>query len=108
MTIHDLRRAVVTISCVAVMAGSELAMAEDGDADSGAMAADLIFVRPVSLVSTVVGAAIFVVTLPFTLPTQSTDEAGRVLVTGPLEYTFNRPLGDFDHCGSARYACGGG
>jgi|SRR6478735_484344 len=111
MTIHSIRRTVLAISWVASMTGSGLAMAQEtypGDADSGAMAADLIFVRPVALVSSVVGAAIFVVTLPFTLPTQSAEEAGRVLVSSPLEYTFNRPLGDFDHCGAERHACGGG
>ena len=112
MTIRNIRRAVVAISCVALIAGSGLAIAQEtypsGDADSGAMAADLIFVRPIALVGTVVGAAIFVVTLPFTLPTQSAEEAGRALVASPFEYTFNRPLGDFDHCGAARHACGGG
>lgn len=111
MAIRNIRRAVVSISCVALMSGNGLAMAQEtypGDADSGAMAADLIFVRPFSLVGTVVGAAIFVVTLPFTLPSQSAEEAGRALVESPFEYTFNRPLGDFDHCGATRHACGGG
>jgi uncharacterized protein YbjT (DUF2867 family) len=48
------------------------------------------------------------VTLPFTLPSRSVEEAERALVASPLEYTFNRPLGDFDHCGATRHACGGG
>jgi hypothetical protein len=111
MITRNIRRLLAAISCVASMAGSGLATAQETyprDTDSGAMAADLIFVRPFSLVGTVVGAAIFVVALPFTLPSQSTGEAGRALVTKPLEYTFNRPLGDFDHCGSTRHACGGG
>jgi hypothetical protein len=111
MTIRNIKRAFAAISCVASMAGSAPAAAQETyprDTDSGAMAADLIFVRPVSLVSSVVGAAIFVVTLPFTLPSRSAAESGRVLVTRPLEYTFNRRLGDFDHCGTARHACGGG
>ncbi|HTL00208.1 MAG TPA: hypothetical protein VL379_19375 [Pseudomonadales bacterium] len=111
MTIHTIRRTVLAISWVASIAGSAVAMAQQtypDRADSGAMAADLIFVRPFSLVGTVLGAAIFVVTLPFTLPTQSAEEAGRALVSSPLEYTFNRPLGDFDHCGATRHACGGG
>jgi hypothetical protein len=111
MTIRNIRHAAAAISCVAAMAGSGPAIGQEtypGDTDSGAMAADLIFVRPVSLVSSVVGAAIFVVALPFTLPSQSTAEAGRALVTRPLEYTFNRRLGDFDHCGDTRHACGGG
>jgi hypothetical protein len=109
MTIRNIRRAVAVFSFVASMAGSAPAIAQETyprDTDSGAMAVDLIFVRPVSLVSSVVGAAIFVVALPFTLPSQSAAESGRALVTRPLEYTFNRRLGDFDHCGATRHACG--
>lgn len=111
MTVRNTRRVLAAISCVVSIACSVPAMAQEtypGDTDSGAMAADLIFVRPFSLVSTVVGAAIFVVALPFTLISQSTEEAGTALVTRPLEYTFDRRLGDFDHCGAERHACGGG
>ena len=111
MTIHTFRRAVVATSCAALIAGSALTMADETyhpETDSGAMAADMIFVRPFSLVGTVLGAAIFVVSLPFTLPTGSVDDAASALVAKPLEYTFNRPLGDFDHCGAERHACGGG
>ena len=110
MSIRNIRRVVAAISCVASIAGSVPAVAQETyprDTDSGAMAADLIFVRPISLVSSVVGAVIFVVALPFTLPSQSTDQAGTALVTKPLEYTFNRRLGDFDHCGETHHACGG-
>ena len=112
MTLHTLRRAVVTLSYVVLMAGSVPAMAQEsypsGSADSGGlgMLADLVFVRPVALVGTVLGAAIFVVSLPFSLPTRSADEAAKTLVGSPFEYTFNRPLGDFDHCGASRHACG--
>ena len=107
MTIHTLRRAVVAISCVALMAGSVPAMAQEGDASGLDMLGDLLLVRPVALVGTVLGAAVFVVSLPFTLPTRSANEAANVLVASPFEYTFNRPLGDFDHCGATRHACGG-
>ena len=91
--------------------GSGPTIAQDGyvygDADSGAMLADLVFVRPLSLVGTVLGGVIFVVTLPFTLPSRSTEVAATALVAEPFEYTFNRPLGDFDHCGDTRHLCGG-
>ena len=77
--------------------------------DRGAdMAADLVLVRPLSLVGTVLGTVGFVVSLPFTLPTGSADEAARALVARPFEYTFNRPLGDFERCGADRHRCGGG
>lgn len=110
MTTHKLKRALAAVSCVALLAAGGPAVAGDeypSHGESGtSMAADLFFVRPISLVGAIVGAAVFVVTLPFTLPTQSTDEAARELLGKPLEYTFNRPLGDFEHCGASRHACG--
>lgn len=111
MAIHSLRRAVVVISSVALMVCSVLAMAQEsyqsGDSNENGMLADLVIVRPVALVGTVLGAAVFVVALPFTLPTQTVGQAAKVFVANPFEYTFNRPLGDFDHCGAARHPCGG-
>lgn len=75
--------------------------------DRGAdMAVDLIVVRPLGLVGTVLGAAGFVVALPFTLPSGSAAETAREWVGRPFEYTFNRPLGDFGHCGAERRPCG--
>jgi len=110
MTIRTVRHAIVAISCVALMASNVLAMAQEtqsADSNENGMLADLVFVRPVALVATVLGTAIFVVSLPFTVPTRSTGEAAKTFVASPFEYTFNRPLGDFDHCGAARHACGG-
>jgi hypothetical protein len=109
MTTHTLKRALVAISCVALLAGGAPAMADDyaSPSDAGAdMLADIFIVRPISLAGSILGAAVFIVTLPFTLVTQSTDEAAKELLGNPLEYTFNRPLGDFQHCGAQRHACG--
>lgn len=111
MITPNLRRALVAFSCAALLAaGSAPAMAvEDyvSPAESGGkMLADAFIVRPISLAGSIVGVAVFLVTLPFTLATQSADEAAKSLVADPLEYTFNRPLGDFDHCGAQRHPCG--
>jgi hypothetical protein len=105
---RSFRRALVAVSCAALLAGSAPAMADDvSTRDDGAnMLADIFLVRPIALAGSILGAAVFVVTLPFTLTTQSADEAARELVGKPLEYTFNRPLGDFDHCGAERRGCG--
>jgi hypothetical protein len=92
-----------------MVAGTAPAMADEyyaTDADGASMLADLFIVRPLSLVGSVLGAATFIVTLPFTLTTQSADEAATQLVGKPFEYTFNRPLGDFDHCGTDGRSCG--
>jgi hypothetical protein len=86
------------------------ALADDPDTVSGDkgtdMLVDAVVMRPLGLAATVLGAVITVVTLPFTLPTGSADEAARYMIVEPAEYTFNRPLGDFDSCGEDRHPCG--
>lgn len=70
------------------------------------MLIDLVVLRPLGAVTTVVGAAVWVVALPFTIPTGQVAESGRAMVGRPAEYTFNRPLGDFERCGADRHWCG--
>jgi len=60
---------------------------------AGAMVADAIIARPVLAVTTVLGAGLFVVTLPFTLAGGNTSEAGNALVVEPAKNTFYRCLG---------------
>ena len=69
---------------------------------AAAMSADLLLIRPLSLVATVVGTAVFVVSLPFSLLGQNTEDAAQQLVVRPGEYTFVRPLGDFQDALAAR------
>ena len=56
---------------------------------------DLAVSRPVGIVVTVVGSALFVVSLPFALTSGSVKETADVLVGQPFRFTFTRPLGDF-------------
>lgn len=66
------------------------------EATASTMLFDLVVLRPLGLVGTVLGTAAFVVSLPFSLPTKSTDEAAQKLVVDPATYTFARPLGQID------------
>ncbi len=58
-----------------------------------AMAGDLVVARPVGLAITIVGAAVFLVSLPFSLLGGNTGEAAKTLVVGPAKTTFVRCLG---------------
>jgi hypothetical protein len=58
-----------------------------------AMAGDLVIARPLLLAATVVGAALYVVSLPFSLAGGNAVEAGNTLVVGPATSTFVRCLG---------------
>ena len=68
-----------------------IAAQKEGTAEG--MLADVIVLRPFGIAATVLGAAVFVVSLPFTLPTRSVDKAAQKLVVDPAKFTFARPLG---------------
>lgn len=100
MPIFLIRRAFVAIAVVTslVVAAPTWAAEHDQVAapSAAAMVFDVAIVRPVSLVATVAGAGMFVVSLPFSALGHNTDKAGQRLVAEPAKYTFTRPLGDFD------------
>jgi hypothetical protein len=58
---------------------------------------DVLLVRPVSFASIAVGFAVFVVSLPVAIPSGSVGHVWQALVADPAEYTFVRPVGDFDY-----------
>ena len=63
--------------------------------DAGKITADLILVRPLGMVSTLLGTAVFVASLPFSALGSNVGEAGYKLVAEPAKLTFKRPIGDF-------------
>jgi len=66
---------------------------ESGSAE--AMVADVIVARPIGLVASVVGSAVYVVSLPFSLLGGNEKQAREKLVKEPTAFTFKRPLGEF-------------
>ncbi len=67
------------------------------DRNAASMMFDLVLLRPLGLVATVVGTAFFVVSLPFSALGGNTGEAAKKLVVEPAKYTFSRPLGAEDY-----------
>jgi len=66
----------------------------DGKPSAGAMAFDLIVVRPVSLAATVIGAGLFVLSLPLSIiQGERPSDPAQKLVVEPAKFTFDRPLG---------------
>jgi len=58
-----------------------------------AMIGDLLIARPLLVVATVVGAGVFVVSLPFTALGGGVGDAGQALVVAPAKAAFVRCLG---------------
>jgi hypothetical protein len=90
-------RALVVLMCAAVSVPA-FAGPEDRPSEY-AMIGDILLARPLGLVFTAVGAAAFVVSLPFTAASGGLKEAADTLVVGPAKETFVRCLG----CRSAGY-----
>ena len=66
------------------------------DVSAEAIIADGLLMRPGGIVATVLGTAVFVVTLPFSIPTRSVDKAAQKLIVDPARFTFVRPLGQVE------------
>ncbi|MFH1148326.1 MAG: hypothetical protein V1736_11555 [Pseudomonadota bacterium] len=83
---------VISIVFAAVPASAGRCMARDTSAE--AIVIDALVLRPVGVVLTIAGVALFVVALPFSIPSSSVGKTARKLVVDPAKYTFTRPLGD--------------
>lgn len=59
------------------------------------MVVDVLLVRPLGLVSVVVGTAVFIVALPFSALGRNVKASAKKLVVEPAKFTFARPLGEF-------------
>jgi ABC-type Fe3+ transport system permease subunit len=78
--------------CLAVQAQAVGSLIDETPS-AEAMAFDLFIVRPLGLVGTVLGAAIFVVSLPIDLISFNFADPARRLVVEPAKFTFTRDLG---------------
>ena len=67
----------------------------DNNVSAEAMAADFFVIRPLGIVASVVGSAVFIVSLPFSALGGNTKIACQKLVKDPAKFTFKRPLGEF-------------
>lgn len=60
------------------------------------MVGDIILVRPACLLATVVGSALFVVSLPIAATSHSIRKSAHTFVVRPARATFTRPLGNME------------
>jgi hypothetical protein len=77
---------------VLAMSGIQNSRAQGNTAEA---ITDVVIVRPLCLVATVIGTAFFVVSLPVAIPSKSVKETAQTLVVRPAQATFTRPIGDF-------------
>ena len=56
--------------------------------------ADLFVARPLGVAAGIVGTGLFIISLPFTIPTKSVDKAAKTLITDPFHFSFSRQFPD--------------
>ena len=87
-------RMIALVSLVAFIVVTTIPAQAMDDFTPEAMATDTLVVRPVCLVATIVGGAIFIVSLPFVAIAGKTGKTAEVLVGKPAKATFTRDMGD--------------
>ena len=98
-----MKRVITAVALASMMSVSMAACATDvmengsgtvsGRPTVWAMGIDAGLVRPVGVAATIIGAGIFVVTLPFSLLGGNMEESAESLVLAPAKMTFLRCLG---------------
>lgn len=90
------------IVAAALLCCATQALALDPEADRVPSASevfiDAALVRPLGVVTLVSGAAVWLVSLPFTLPSGSVGKSTEALLVKPFQHTFKRPVGQFATC----------
>jgi hypothetical protein len=86
----------IAISVLPVVSSAFAAPAnEKDDFTAEKMAVDIVAIRPLGIVSTIAGCAVYVFSLPFSLPGGNARAVWETTVVKPAKFTFDRPVGDF-------------
>lgn len=83
----------LTVFCWMAGAAMPAQAAPEDEPTALAMTGDVLIARPVGVVLTAVGAAAFLVSLPFSAAGGNVEQAADTLVMGPARETFVRCLG---------------
>ena len=85
----------VFVLCAAPAVAQEAGEGGGGGASTGAIVFDIMVLRPLGALQTLVGLAMFAVAGPLSMPGGSADEAWDVFVSIPYDEAFTRRLGRF-------------
>jgi len=91
-------RRVITFLMISffVLSFNPLVFAEDNSSKNpsvGEVLGDILWIRPLGVIGTVMGATAYVISLPVTTPLKKANEASQVLIKDPYKHYFKRPLG---------------
>ena len=67
---------------------------KDDPVAHGWSAVDLLVARPLGIAAGIIGSTIFVVALPFTLPSGNVGNAADMFIVQPFQFSFTRKIPD--------------
>lgn len=86
----------LVMGCLSSTGWTEDKWAKEDPIGQGWSVMDVVFARPLGVAAGIAGSAIFVVSLPFTIPTGGVKEAADMFIIKPFQFSFNRKFPDGD------------
>ena len=85
---------IILLVLVFAIAPVSVSYAQNDEITGASVAGDILILRPIGFVATVLGVAVFVISLPFTIPGGSVKQVAKATIVRPAQYTFVRPIGE--------------
>ena len=91
-----MRKLFVILAAVFLFTSTSAPAAEEYGWRFAAVTTDIFIARPFTFLATILGGAIWTISLPVTAPTKTSGEAFDALVRQPWELTVDRELGEYN------------
>jgi hypothetical protein len=86
----------LVMGCLSSTGWAEDKWAKEDPAGQGWSLMDVVFARPFGVATGIAGTAIFIVSLPFTIPSGGVKEAADMFIVKPFRFSFTREFPDDD------------
>jgi len=84
------------MGCLSSTGWAEDKWAKEDPVVQGWSIMDVVFARPLGVAAGIAGSAIFIVSLPFTIPAGGVKEAADMFIVKPFQFSFTREFPDDD------------
>ena len=90
-----MRKLSLIVFCALLLTSTKSQANEEYGWRFAATTTDIFIARPFTFIATILGGAIWTISLPITAPTHTSEEAFDALVRQPWELTVDRELGEY-------------
>ena len=90
------KRIITTLCVLALLVSASTSALASDATETASVVVDVVVARPLTFAMGILGSALFVVSLPVSIPSGSVKQTAQTLVVCPMKDTFERPVGDLD------------